>query len=409
MQHIIVVAMETGGNQQCRARITTGVVFWLGGDMVLGMNLLERFLACMEYEDPDRVPNWELGAWPQTVQRWEAEGLDVQRLHWGWFNGEAELGMDEREFIHINSRMIPQFKTKVLEEDGQTQLIRDAQGRVRRTLKAGAVGGARMSMDTYERFPVENRGDWEELKKRYDPTHPRRYEANWRIVRPAGWAARQHPLILGQNCSTLGFYWMAREWMGTEPLSYAWYDQPELCHDMMEFWADFLIEITRPVLEVTGVEYVCLNEDLAMKTGPLLSPETYREFIYPRLRRVVEFFKSHGVRYVAIDSDGNPELIVPMMMDAGVDILWPLERAAGQDPVRIRKKFGKTLRLWGGVDKRELAKGPEAIDAHLRAMAPLIEEGGFIPSVDHTVPPDIGWGNFRHYMERKRKLLEGRM
>ena len=61
---------------------------------------------------------------------------------------------------------------------------------------------------------------------------------------------------------------------------------------------------------------------------------------------------------------------MPLFMDAGVDILWPLERASDQDPVRLRKKFGKTLRLWGGVDKRVLAEGPQAIDAHLRTMRP---------------------------------------
>ena len=99
--------------------------------------------------------------------------------------------------------------------------------------------------------------------------------------------------------------------------------------------------------------------------------------------------------------------LVPMLMDAGVDILWPLERAADQDPVRLRKKFGRSLRLWGGVDKRVLTQGPAAIDAHLREFIPLIEEGGFIPTVDHTVPPDVSWENFQYYMEQKTRLLQG--
>ena len=68
-----------------------------------------------------------------------------------------------------------------------------------------------------------------------------------------------------------------------------------------------------------------------------------------------------------------------------------------------------SLRLWGGVDKRELAKGPREIDAHLQALAPLIEEGGFIPTVDHSVPPDISWPNFQHYLETKQKLLRGEL
>ena len=150
-------------------------------------------------------------------------------------------------------------------------------------------------------------------------------------------------------------------------------------------------------------------EDMAMKTGPLLSPRTYETFIYPRFKRVVEFYKSHGVRYVVVDTDGNPEALIPLLLDAGVDALWPLERAADQDPIRLRKEYGQSLRLWGGVDKRTLTLGPEAIDTHLREFIPLIEEGGFIPTIDHTAPPDISWPNFQHYMESKAKLLEGKL
>ena len=76
--------------------------------------------------------------------------------------------------------------------------------------------------------------------------------------------------------------------------------------------------------------------------------------------------------------------------------------------MRLRKKFGKSLRLWGGVDKRELAKDKQAIDNHLRALLPIVEEGGYIPTVDHTVPPDVSLENFLYYMERKQALLAGK-
>jgi uroporphyrinogen decarboxylase len=367
---------------------------------------LERFLAIMEYQPVDRVPHWELGVWPQTVDRWEEEDPETRKLHYQWFPGEASLGMDPREFIPFQPNMIPAFEQETLAEDERTVTFRDSLGRVRKALKEGTTRGGRMSMDTYISFPVTDMASWREIKQRY-ALLPRRYEPNWQATRLAGWQTRQHPLIFGPNCTTLGFYWHARDLMGTEPLSYALFDQPALVHDIMEFHADFLIEAARPILARTTVEYVCFNEDLSMKTGPLISPRHYKTFIFPRLKRVVEFYKSHGCRYVAIDTDGNPEAVVPFFMDAGVDVLWPLERASDQDPVRLRQKFGKSLRLWGGVDKRILAEGPAAIDAHLRTMIPLIEEGGFIPSVDHTVPPDVSWANFKYYMESKEKLLRG--
>jgi len=370
------------------------------------MNSLQRFQAVMEYQPCDFVPNWELGLWSQTMQRWLDEGLAPGSITWDWFTGEPKLGMDLREFIPFNGSLIPPFKEEVLEQDERTELIRDTSGRTRRALKADSLGGCRMSMDTYLHFAVENLADWRAVSKRFDFATAGRLAPDWQNNVPR-WRNREVPLVFAPNCSTMGFYWMAREMMGTENLSFAWYDQPELMHEMMEFWGNFLIESARPILEQTTLEYINLNEDMAMKTGPLLGPETYRTFIFPHMRRVVEFYKSHGVRYVFVDSDGNPEALIPLLMDAGVDLIWPLERTADQDPIRLRKKFGRTLRLSGGVDKRILAQGRAAIDAHLRELRPLVLEGGFIPTVDHTVPPDVSWDNFRYYMDAKRKLLKG--
>ena len=364
----------------------------------------ERFLALMEYGHPDRVPNHELGVWPQTVQRWESEGMPESTLHFGWFTGEEYFGMDKRLFIPVDFGMKPPFEPEVLERTDRYEIIRNPGGVVTKALIDGTVGGGRMCMDQYLRFPVETIDDFRDLKKRYVADLPERYPPKENLP---DWRKSNDVRVLGHNCAAGGFYWRAREWMGTENLSYAWYDDPMLMHEMMEFYADFTIEVAKPILKEIDVDYFNLSEDFAMKTGPLLSPDTFKEFIYSPMKRLVEFFKSHGVKYVSLDSDGRPEVLIPQLMDVGIDILWPMERAADMNPLRIRKKFGKSLRLMGGVDKRELAKGPKAIDAHLRELVPLIEDGGFIPTVDHTVPPDVSWDNFCYYMDSKRRLLDG--
>lgn len=368
------------------------------------MNHRERFLAVMAYQPVDRVPNWEAGAWAQTRQRWEQEEPATCRFHWNWFVGEQDLGMDPREYIKFDYEVLPRFEQETLAEDDRTITFRDGMGRVRKGLKEGTVGGARMSMDTFVSFPIHTAEDWREIRKRYELA-PNRYEPYWSALRPAGWRQRQHPLIVYPD----GFYAFARNLMGIEGVSFAFRDEPDLIHEMMDFWAEFLIEGLRPLLAETTVDYICFGDDQAMHSGPLLSPRLYRTFILPRFKRTVDFLKSHGVRYVAIDTDGNPEALAPMMLDAGLDALWPCERAADQDPLRLRRKFGRSLRLWGGVDKRVLTQGPAAIDDHLRSFRPLIAEGGFIPTVDHTVPPDVPWANFAHYMQSKAKLLCGEL
>jgi uroporphyrinogen decarboxylase len=90
-----------------------------------------------------------------------------------------------------------------------------------------------------------------------------------------------------------------------------------------------------------------------------------------------------------------------------VDILWPIERASEVGPVEWRRRFGRDLLLMGGVDKRVLPRGPKAMREHLLELAPLIEEGGFIPTIDHTVPPDVSFAQWQDYLEAKTHLLAG--
>jgi uroporphyrinogen decarboxylase len=370
----------------------------------------ERFLACMEYKPVDRVPNHEVGVWEQTKDRWETEGMVREDYNWDWFTGSDQFGMDAREFIPVHYGMWPYFEEETLEETDRYLILRNSIGVVTKALKEGTSHGMRNSMDTFLEFPVKNRDDFRAIKKHFNPTHRGRYPPEWRKIGLPRWKNRDTVLILGTNASTLGFYWRAREWMGTEAASYAWYDQPELMHEMMEFIADFTIEVSRPILEAGACpDYMFINEDMAGKGGPLISPKTYNKFILPHMRRMVDFFKQNGVRYVVVDTDGDTDALIPSLMQAGVDGIWPVERAAGMDPLVLRKKYGRDLRLWGGIDKIEISKGRAAIDAHLATLAPLVEEGGFIPTVDHLVSPEISWQDFLYFMERKQALLAGNL
>jgi uroporphyrinogen decarboxylase len=79
------------------------------------------------------------------------------------------------------------------------------------------------------------------------------------------------------------------------------------------------------------------------------------------------------------------------------------------DPVRLRNQYGKDLALCGGIDKRELTKDRDAIRQELlKKLPPLLDSGGYIPTVDHTVPHDVPYENFLFYLEMKREIAEGR-
>ncbi|MCX6622550.1 MAG: hypothetical protein NTY38_16075, partial [Acidobacteria bacterium] len=202
-----------------------------------------------------------------------------------------------------------------------------------------------------------------------------------------------------------GCFGSLRNMVGVEQLCMLFYDDPAWVQEMMEADADFLIAMLGQLLEVTDIDVFGFWEDMGYKSGPLISPAFARKFMLPCYRKVVDFARSRGVRYFCLDSDGQVDLLIPVWMDAGIDILYPFEVQAGMDVRAVRKKYGKSLRLWGGMDKRALCCGEQEIDAEIDKHRPLIEEGGFVPMLDHSAPPDIPYRNYCYFMERLRKAL----
>ena len=103
-------------------------------------------------------------------------------------------------------------------------------------------------------------------------------------------------------------------------------------------------------------------------------------------------------------------MLIPLLLEVGVTGIWPLEVAAGVDPVSLRKKYGKNLALSGGIDKRALTRDKKAIEKELMSKIPyLIEQGGYIPTIEHAVPPDVSLNNFMYYLNLKKKIVEGKL
>jgi len=387
------------------------------------MNTRERFLRCMRFQSVDRPPNFELGYWGQTVERWLSEGMPKEAYPWetehdrlgirvgrrkyeGPLYGHAYFGIEDRPCVPLELFALPPFQVQVLEETDRYVLHRDEDGILRQALKEGTVRGTRPSMDTYLDFPVKTREDFEEMKKRYDPRDPRRYPEDWPEFLSRYGGDRTVPLCAVPN-GTVGFYSLARRWMGTVGLSRAFFTQPGLVHEMMDFIADFIMEATHKALHEVQPDYFNFFEDFAHTGGPHMSPRLFKEFFLPGYGLVTGFLRRHGVEIIWLDSDGNVEPLIPLLIEAGITCLWPLEAAAGMDPREVRRKHGRALALSGGIDKRELARGKEAIERELRSKIPgLLAEGGYIPTLDHSFPPDISYENFRYYLQAKMKAME---
>ena len=85
--------------------------------------------------------------------------------------------------------------------------------------------------------------------------------------------------------------------------------------------------------------------------------------------------------------------------------MFPLEIGTwGADPIEYRKQYGRDLLIIGGFDKHILARGKRDITAEVERLAPLVEEGGFIPFCDHRVPPDVPLSNYIHYLNEAKRI-----
>ena len=186
--------------------------------------------------------------------------------------------------------------------------------------------------------------------------------------------------------------------MGLEGLCFAFYDQPKLVERMMEERANAIIAVTAEVLKHTSFEVFWFWEDMAFKGGPLVNPILFRKLALSHYRRVCDWLHEQGIQHIGLDSDGDISLLIPIWLDAGINMLWPLEVQAGMDVIKLRQGFGHNLVLMGGINKREIALGGAVMRREVDRVMPLVEDGGYIPELDHGVPPDISWPAFCEYI-----------
>lgn len=357
------------------------------------MTQRDLFFACMDGRPAVR-PLYLVGIWPDTLARWRREGLpsDVADVH-------AYLGLAPLRLINVTGTagVYPPFPQRALDETDEFRTYTDGYGRTVRDFKNHT------SMPEWLDFAVKTPEDLAAvLRDHFDVAClDNRFDADWE-ARVAEAAQQSDALILiDGGC----YYWTLRSLAGVEHASYLLYDAPELVDELFERYFTVVMEGLRRASRRIRVDIIGFGEDIAYKTGTLLSQEMFRRFILPRYRKAMALARELGIRCSWYDSDGDVQAFIPDYLDAGIDCLAPCEVAAGMDPVELRRTFGPALRMIGGFDKRIVACGPAAIDAEFARLRPLIAEGGFIPAIDHSVSADISWDHYRYFIDAVQRAL----
>ncbi|MBN1877726.1 MAG: hypothetical protein JXA33_26125 [Anaerolineae bacterium] len=366
------------------------------------LTVRERYLETLFFGHPDKVPLSPGGPRESTLAAWRQQGLpeDVQ-----WYShlmdllGIVPTPTKPHVNLGVSFIMIPTFEEKVLEHRDGHYVVQDWMGAITEISDVYDYTYIRSARDFVTRkwhsFPVQSRADWEEkIKWRYNPRDPQRFPEDFEVRCVE---LRERDYVLSVTFS--GPFWQLREWCGFEGLCMLMIEQPDLVEEMAQFWTDFVLATLEPILRLAPPDHFCFNEDMAYKMHSMISPRMVRRFIMPGWMAWIQAIKAASPRTVVeVDSDGYVGELLPLWLEAGFDACSPMEVAAGNDLVAYREQYGQKMAYRGGIDKRALAKGGDVMRAELlRVVTPLLKTGGYIPSCDHGVPPDISWPNFIEY------------
>ncbi len=188
---------------------------------------------------------------------------------------------------------------------------------------------------------------------------------------------------------TWGAFFIACYIRGLEDLLIDFALRKDYAHYLIDTIDEICATALRTMLESygSGIDIVFMCDDYCSQLAPLFSPAAFREFVMPYLRELVGIVHQYDKKFL-LHCCGAVRQLIPMIIDAGVDMLEPLQtRAEGMEPLGLKRDFGKDLCFYGGVDLQHiLCRGTtqQVADEVKRLIDVLGEQGGYILGPGHT-------------------------
>ena len=373
----------------------------------------------MSFEPGVAALKAEYGYWTTAVKRFIREGMEVFEPlpdtieDNGSISGAKEVDPNSSVVVDKNIRrnldldpypakfpfdISPQLKENVIEDTDEFRIITDRYGITKKERKTGTSTPHEID------YPIKSRKDFGMYKEHYTKDYKSRLPKTWDTLK-GQLKSRDFAIRLG--CFPFGFFGFPRHLIGTKELYLLMYDDPGLIKQVNEFFLLFAMDYWEEILTEIKPDCVLIWEDMAGKTGSLISKEMFREFMNPFYLRLIDYFRQFGVKNILVDSDGYIEELLPLWVDLGVTGMFPFERQAGNDILKIRQRYPK-FQILGGVDKRVFTSEHtfEEIDEELGIIRRLLKTGGYIPHADHHVPDDSCWENFKYYRLRLNDIID---
>lgn len=158
--------------------------------------------------------------------------------------------------------------------------------------------------------------------------------------------------------------------------------EPDLAKYFLERLTDTLLEALKRYIPVIKdyVQVIVFADDIGQQQGPMLSPDMYREFLKPFHAKLFQYIRDNSDIHVFYHSDGAIWELLPDLIEAGVQVLNPVQTdVIGMDPAELKREFGKDLVFWGaGVDTHSVLDRatPDQVREDVRRRIQVLGPGG---------------------------------
>jgi uroporphyrinogen decarboxylase len=347
----------------------------------------------MNHEPVDRCFNMEFGYWDENFATWS-----LFRENGITNNDDADVffAFDKIRGWMPEVWMHPLFEERIVAETETTKTIVNLDG-----LLAEVPKDQHDTIPHYLEATIKTPDDWlreKELRfRRDDPVRRIDVEALRQLHPPD----RDYPLSV--DCGSL--MGKIRNMLTFEGIAFAIYDYPEMLEDMVETACLLVEDMLDQVLGKVDFDFASGWEDIAFKQGPIVSLDWYTQVVVPRFKRIGKKLNDAGITIWYTDCDGDVRPLIPGMLESGLNTMFPWEVNSAGHPGEVLQEYGPELRVMGGVDKIVLGAGRDAIKEYMTSLAPLVEQGGFIPFCDHRCPPNVPEDDYIYYLDLKEELF----
>lgn len=349
------------------------------------MTTRERMKRILSHQEADRAPVTD-SPWDSTVERWRREGMP------GEVSVTDHFGLDRVVSISVDNS--PRYPVEVIQETDDWVEQTTRFGVRERTWKK--IGGVPEFLD----HTIKDPDCWRQAKERMTPDRDR-----------VGWARleRSYPKWREQDAWIGAEFWFGFDVLhsgvvGTERVLVAMVEQPEWIAEMINHMLEVDLALFETVWEA-GYQFDMIGwpDDMGYKGHQFFSPTMYRELVEPAHRRAANWAHAKGLK-VHLHSCGNIEPFIPDLIDAGIDVLSPLEVKSGLDPVALKAHYGDCLSFHGGLNAVLFDK-PDQLWLEMEQVIPAMKRGGgYWISSDHSVPESVSLETFREFVRLAKEL-----